>query len=102
MQQNMPYIFISDVVTDGNFMWSDGSSVSYTNWNDNQPQDSSGVPDCGSVYTGKLSCLSVCLSVGLGVCLSVILSVCHQAQDASGAPCCKFIYLGNRSVCLSF
>ncbi|XP_072021180.1 macrophage mannose receptor 1-like [Amphiura filiformis] len=49
------YIGISDVVTDGKFQWSQGSSVSYTNWNPNMPKDTAGQDDCGNMYTGDAS-----------------------------------------------
>ncbi|XP_072020212.1 C-type mannose receptor 2-like [Amphiura filiformis] len=45
------WIGMSDVATDGIFAWSDGSSVSYTNWNTNQPSDIAGSPDCGTIFT---------------------------------------------------
>ena len=55
------YFFLSDIdiVEDGVFMWSSGSSLSYTNWNTNQPTDSSGNPDCGTIFTGKELILSM-------------------------------------------
>ena len=49
----MFFIDLTDVVTDGTFIWSDGTSLGYTNWNPNQPSDTTGSPDCGTVFTGK-------------------------------------------------
>ena len=45
-------LIISDTSIDGNFQWVQGSTMSYTNWNDGMPKDTVGQDDCGSIYTG--------------------------------------------------
>ncbi|XP_077993991.1 macrophage mannose receptor 1-like [Glandiceps talaboti] len=51
------WIGISDTGDDGVFLWADGvtTSVPYTKWNEGQPQDTVGQPDCGSVYAAGYS-----------------------------------------------
>ncbi|XP_071940909.1 macrophage mannose receptor 1-like [Antedon mediterranea] len=50
---NNYWIGLSDTVTPGTYVWSDGASVSYTNWAQGQPDNSGG--DCVSITSGQSS-----------------------------------------------
>ena len=42
-------IGLNDIETEGTFVWSDGSSSSYRNWDDDEPNDDLGNEDCTHV-----------------------------------------------------
>lgn len=44
------WIGLNDLDTEGVFEWSNGKSVGYTNWNDDEPNDSDD-EDCGELYS---------------------------------------------------
>ena len=46
------FIGFSDTKIEGTFSWSDGSTSSYNNWEDGEPDDASGLEDC-VILTGK-------------------------------------------------
>ena len=43
------WIGFNDRTTEGEFVWSDGSPVTYTNWAPNEPNDSGGDEDCAEL-----------------------------------------------------
>jgi len=44
------WVGLNDIQTEGNFLWADGSSVTYTNWKPNgQPNNGNGVQHCVQV-----------------------------------------------------
>ena len=43
------WIGLNDMGTEGTFVWSDGSSSSYRNWDDDEPNDLGGNEDCTQV-----------------------------------------------------
>ena len=45
-----PWIGLSDVASEGTWVWSSGSSSTYTNWGSGEPNDSGG-EDCTHIYT---------------------------------------------------
>lgn len=51
------FIGLNDNKTEGVFVWSDGSTVTYENWEDNEPNDGFNMSDCvildGSSSRGK-------------------------------------------------
>ena len=52
------WIGFNDILTEMNFMWSDGSPVRYTNWAENEPNNYRQSEDCVGMYL-KVSCLSI-------------------------------------------
>ena len=40
------FVGLTDTDIEGTFVWSDGSTVSYTNWGDSEPDDDFGIGDC--------------------------------------------------------
>ena len=99
-----PYwIGLSDVVSEGTFVWSNGQPVTYTNWNAGQP-DNSGNEDFVQVWTAsgtwndlpggsnlryvmELPCIPVTRTAGLasGSTFPVGTTVVtHSATDGSG------------------
>ena len=51
-----PWIGFNDIAIEGTWVWSDGSPVTYTNWNTGEPNNSGGNEDCGQILyspTGK-------------------------------------------------
>ena len=40
------FIGLTDTEIEGTFVWSDGSTVVYTNWEDGEPNDEHGIGDC--------------------------------------------------------
>ena len=47
---NRGWINFNDQASEGSWVWSDGSPVTYTNWLSGQP-DNSGNEDCGQIHT---------------------------------------------------
>jgi hypothetical protein len=45
------WIGFNDVDDEGNFLWTSGESVSYTNWNSDEPNDSGGGEDYGMIWS---------------------------------------------------
>ena len=85
------WIGLNDQDTEGAYVWSDGSSVDYTNWNSGEPNQSGGEEDCTNMwqsgYWNDLPCEST----------SVLHFICNAKQptrspttipsaDPSGAP----------------
>nr|XP_006811675.1 PREDICTED: macrophage mannose receptor 1-like [Saccoglossus kowalevskii] len=54
-ERNNIWIGISDTRSDGEFAWSSGCPVSYTNWNEAHPLNMFGQEDCGTIFTGGYS-----------------------------------------------
>jgi hypothetical protein len=46
-----PWIGLSDIGTEGSFVWVDGQAPDYAPWNEGQPDDSGGDEDCGHLYS---------------------------------------------------
>ncbi len=44
------FIGLSDLETEGTFLWIDGSTPVWTPWAEGEPNDSGGVEDCGGIY----------------------------------------------------
>jgi hypothetical protein len=44
------FIGLSDLETEGTFLWIDGSAPSWAPWAEGEPNDSGGVEDCGGLY----------------------------------------------------
>ena len=47
------WLGLTDVETEGIFLWEDGSSLSYKNWNVNEPNNCCGEEDCAQVRKSK-------------------------------------------------
>ncbi|MBC7695723.1 MAG: gliding motility-associated C-terminal domain-containing protein [Burkholderiales bacterium] len=47
---NVIWIGYSDAVSEGSFVWYDGSPLSYSNWAPGEPNDAGGVEDCTQIY----------------------------------------------------
>ncbi|XP_070539529.1 uncharacterized protein [Ptychodera flava] len=45
------HIGFNDLSLEGDWQWSDGRSVTYTNWNGNEPSGNSGLGNCAGMYT---------------------------------------------------
>ncbi|MBN2695071.1 VCBS repeat-containing protein [bacterium] len=45
------YIALTDIREEGSFVWESGSSYEYSNWAENEPNNSSGNENCGALYT---------------------------------------------------
>jgi gliding motility-associated-like protein len=44
------WIGYSDAITEGSYVWYDGSPLSYSNWAPGEPNDAGGVEDCTQIY----------------------------------------------------
>ena len=44
------WIGFTDTTTEGTFAWSNPESKKYTNWNNNEPNDSGGNEDCAALH----------------------------------------------------
>ena len=40
---------MNDIASEGTWAWSDGTTVSYTNWHSGEPNDGGGNEDCGQL-----------------------------------------------------
>lgn len=49
----------SDKDQDGNFQWVDKTHVEFSNWRENFPQNTANMWDCGQIYTGEESSLTL-------------------------------------------
>lgn len=49
-QSRRCHIGINDIAREGTYVWSDGSSVSYTRWNSGEPNNCCGSEDCGEMW----------------------------------------------------
>ncbi|MFH2008712.1 MAG: FG-GAP-like repeat-containing protein [bacterium] len=49
-----PWIGLSDLETEGTFLWVDGQTLGYAPWNAGEPNDSGGLEDCAAVYADGL------------------------------------------------
>lgn len=47
---NVIWIGYSDAITEGSFVWYDGSPLSYSNWAPGEPNDAGGAEDCTQIY----------------------------------------------------
>lgn len=47
------FIGLSDTAIEGTFVWSDGSTVAYTNWEDGEPDDDYAMGDCVILRTAN-------------------------------------------------
>lgn len=47
------WIGFNDNAAEGNFVWSDGSPVTYSRWNPGEPNNSGNAEDCAEIYTGS-------------------------------------------------
>ncbi|CAN0081417.1 unnamed protein product, partial [Heterosigma akashiwo] len=45
------WIGYSDSEVEGTYVWEDGSSSTYTNWNTGEPNDAGSIEDCVAMYT---------------------------------------------------
>ena len=43
------WIGLNDRAIEGDFVWSDGTPVGYTNWNSSEPNNAGGNEDCGQL-----------------------------------------------------
>ncbi len=79
---NVIWLGFSDAVTEGSFVWYDGSSVTYTNWSPSQP-DNSGNEDCTQIRTNgtwnDLPCSRNSISV-------IEVSLCPQVTITTNKP----------------
>ncbi|MBI3519122.1 MAG: gliding motility-associated C-terminal domain-containing protein [Bacteroidetes bacterium] len=48
---NVIWIGFSDAITEGSFVWYDGSPISYTNWAAGEPNNAGGNENCTQIYT---------------------------------------------------
>ena len=72
------WIGLDDIVTEGDYMWTDGSPLAYTNWRNNEPNNFGGNEDC------------VEFRMGLGwndhSCDRLFTSVCEKEYIAETCP----------------
>ena len=47
------WIGLNDLTAEGTFVWSDGTSVVYTNWKSGEPNDAGNNEDCGELTGAK-------------------------------------------------
>ena len=47
------YIGLSDIATEGTFVWTDGTSPTYVNWGSGQPDNTNGNEDCGVMFANS-------------------------------------------------
>ncbi|MBL0317035.1 MAG: HYR domain-containing protein, partial [Flavobacteriales bacterium] len=98
------WLGLNDATTEGTFVWSNGQSVTYSNWNGGQPDNAGGVEDYGQVWTAagtwndlpgtsnlryvlELPCVAVTRTVGPASGSTFPIGttvVTHTATDASG------------------
>ncbi len=46
------WIGLSDLRTEGTFVWADGTALDYNNWNAGEPNDAAGAEDCAQISRG--------------------------------------------------
>eukprot|EP00978_Attheya_sp_CCMP212_P032574 scaffold127978_cov65-Attheya_sp.AAC.2 len=79
---------LTDIATEGNWVWSDGSEVSFTKWGGMQP-DNSNNEDCVHTYSGNLWNDNQCTTYqALGVYKLPASSLC-AATNGQGYTCYK-------------
>ena len=49
-QQVECFLGFNDIDNEGTFVWDDGSTSTYTNWNGGEPNDAGGSEDCAQTF----------------------------------------------------
>ena len=52
LELGAPWLGASDVAAEGTWVWVDGSSLGYANWNTGEPSNSGGIENCAMMLTG--------------------------------------------------
>jgi hypothetical protein len=87
LELTTPWIGASDIAAEGTWVWVDGSSIDYSNWNTNEPSNSGSIENCATMLTGDAATQGKwndvdCAAAHQFVCEDVVLRTPPDPGDA--------------------